>query len=210
MTFYDFAAPFYGMWAAFVETRAYRLAAEALATHPGRDLLDVAVGTGIEVSALATGSIFRRSVGVDLSKGMLRRARKRLRSAPDGCMWLCQADARALPFRAQSFDAVLNCYMIDLLPEAEISVVVREFRRVLRSDGCLVLVTMADQKPALQNLWMALYRHAPLFVGGCRPIDVAKWLNGSGWELERQEEISQRGFRSQLIVARPHMPLTGG
>ena len=55
-----------------------------------------------------------------------------------------------------------NCYMIDLLPEAEIPIVMREFRRVLRSDGCLVLVTMADQKPALQKLWMALYRHAPL------------------------------------------------
>ena len=40
MTFYDFAAPFYGIWAAFVETRAYRLAREALAMHPGRDLLE--------------------------------------------------------------------------------------------------------------------------------------------------------------------------
>ncbi len=210
MTFYDFAAPVYGIWAAVLESRAHRLAGDALASHPGLDLLEVAVGTGTASSALPVVAAFRRCVGVDLSMGMLKRARRHFRSVREERTWLCQADARALPFRAGSFDALLNCYMIDLLPEPEISVALREFRRVLRPEGCLVLLLMAEQKPALQRLWMLLYRHAPLLVGGCRPVDAATWLNRSGWELERQEEISQRGFRSRLIVARPHAPLAGG
>ena len=210
MTFYDFAAPLYGIWAAAVETRANRLAWEALAAHPGRDLLEVAVGTAMESSRLAAGSTFRRFVGVDLSMGMLKRARRRLGAAPEKRAWLCQADARSLPFRAGSFDALINCYMIDLLPEAEIPIVMREFRRVLRSEGRLVLVTMAEQKPAFQRLWMTIYRHEPLVVGGCRPLDAAKWLKGSGWEVEREEEISQMGFRSAVVVARPHTSGAGG
>ena len=210
MTFYDFAAPVYGIWAALVETRAHRLAREALAAHPGRDLLEVAVGTGMEFSELAAGSGFRRLVGVELSMGMLKRAHRRRRAAPQRRTSLCQADARALPFRAKSFDSLLNCYMIDLLPETEIPIVMGEFRRVLRSDGCLVLVAMAEQRPALQRLWMTLYRRAPFLVGSCRPVDATKWLNGAVWELERKEEVSQRGFRSQMIVARPHIPLAGG
>ena len=210
MTFYDLAAPVYGIWAAVLESRAHRLAGEALASYAGLDLLEVAVGTGIALSGLSAVSAFRRYVGVDLSMGMLKRTRRRLRSAPMERTCLCQADAQALPFRAQAFDALLNSYMIDLLPESEIPIVLREFRRVLHSDGCLVLLVMAEQRPALQRLWMALYRHAPLLVGWCRPVDAAKWLNGSGWELERQEEVSQRGFRSRLIVARPHAPVTGG
>ena len=92
MTFYDFAAPFYGIWAAFTETRAHRLAEELLAAPAGEDLLEVAVGTGAESGRLAAGVGFRRCVGVDLSMNMLRRARRRLASA-DRRVWLCQAEA---------------------------------------------------------------------------------------------------------------------
>jgi ubiquinone/menaquinone biosynthesis C-methylase UbiE len=210
MTFYDFVAPVYGIWAAILESRAHRLAREALATLQCGDLLEVATGTGTELGRLSAASVFRRSVGVDFSAGMLKRARKHLaRNAAKSPAWLCQADARALPFRAESFDALLNCYMIDLLPEPEIPVAMREFRRVLRPGGRLVLVTMARQSPAVQRLWMALYRRAPLAVGGCRPLDAAKWLRESDWKLERQEQISQMGFRSELIVAQPLPPASG-
>jgi ubiquinone/menaquinone biosynthesis C-methylase UbiE len=47
-------------------------------------------------------------------------------------------------------ELALNCYMLDLLLEAEIPIVLREFRRVLRPDGCLVLLIMADQRRILR------------------------------------------------------------
>jgi len=209
MTFYDFAAPVYGIWAALVESRAHSLAKQAILARAGRDLLEVAVGTGTEWGRFLADSGFKRCVGVDLSMGMLKRARKQLTAAQNKDALLCQADARALPFRTASFDRLLNCYMIDLLPEAEIPIVMREFRRVLRADGHLVLVTMAEQKGAVQTIWMALYRRAPLLVGQCRPVDAAKWLRASGWQVEREEPVSQIGFRSSLIVARPGSAVAG-
>ncbi len=198
MTFYDLAVPFYGIWSALVESRAHRAAAEAVAMHPGHDLLEVAVGPSLQFDVPQPAFHFLRVVGIDLSMRMLKRAHRHLASSQ---AWLCQADARALPFGPESFDAVLNCYMIDLLAEGDIPVVMQEFSRVLRAGGRLVLLTMAEQKPPLQWLWMALYRHAPLLVGGCRPLDVGAWLRRLGWKVEREHPVSQMGFRSMLTVA---------
>ncbi|SRR5579883_268510 len=200
MTLYDLAAPLYGIWAALVETRAHRAAAQVVAMHPGHHLLEVAVGPSLQFGMSPPVFHFLRVVGIDLSMPMLKRARRHLTSSQ---AWLCQADARALPFGPESFDAVLNCFMIDLLSEGDIPVVLQEFSRVLRSGGRLVLLTMAEQKPAFQWLWMALYRRAPFLVGGCRPLDAGAWLRKLGWKVEQENLVSQMGFRSMLTVAQP-------
>ncbi len=206
MTFYDVAAPVYGFWAALTELKAHQQAVATLRECPIRNLLEVAVGTGTECAEVRADPALDRCVGVDFSMAMLKRARRRVEAPERKRALLCRADARALPFRDGSFDSLLNCYMIDLLPEADIPAVMQEFRRVLGPDGRLVLVTMAQQKPAFQRLWMGIYRHAPFLVGGCRPIDAAKWLREAGWQVERAEQISQLGFRRALMVARPSPP----
>jgi ubiquinone/menaquinone biosynthesis C-methylase UbiE len=193
--FYDLAAPVYGFWAALTESRAHR---RALAALGGQDVLEVAIGTGADLAALAADASRGRTVGADLSRGMLKRARRRC--GPEAL--LCQADARALPFPSASFDSILNCYMVDLLPESDIPAVLREFQRVLRPGGRLVLAAMGRQGTVVQRAWMASYRLAPLLVGGCRPVGSARWLKGPEWRLEAQEQISQMGFRSELLVAR--------
>ncbi len=206
MTFYDFAAPFYGIWAALLESKAHRLAADAVAAQTGRDLLEVAIGPATSSGSLPPDC---RAVGIDLSMNMLKRARKRLKAARGAQALLCQADARALPFPTGSFGVILSSYLIDLLPERDIPVVVQEFHRVLRPGGRVVLLTMARQRLGLQMLWTALYRCAPVLVGGCRPLDAALWLRRSGWDIEREETVTQMGFRSQLIVARPRPHASG-
>jgi len=46
----------------------------------------------------------------------------------------CQAvDARHMPFRDGSFDAVVCCYLLELLSSEDIARTVDEFHRVLRS-----------------------------------------------------------------------------
>jgi hypothetical protein len=96
--------------------------------------------------------------------------------------------------------------VIDLLPESDIPLVLREFQRVLRPPGRLVVTVMAVQAPVLQQVWMMLFRHFPALVGGCRPIPIAELLNGSGWDIEHREPIIQSGFRSELLTARSRLP----
>lgn len=191
-------APVYGAWAAVTETRAHHRALAVLESSPCADLLEVAVGTGTECARLALGPRRKLCVGIDLSASMLKRAR---RTSGQRTL-LCQADARALPFCTGSFDCLLSCYMLDLIPDGEIALVLQEFNRVLRDRGRLVLVVMGQQAWALQRAWMALFRHVPALVGGCRPIDAAERLRESGWSLETQEPIIQSGFRSEILVAR--------
>lgn len=202
MTIYDFLAPVYGAWAALTEAKAHRRAMALLRRLPCERLLEVAVGTGKEIATLASDPGRGLSVGVDLSGAMLKRARRRVRRTPVSRALLCQADAHALPLRAGSFDCILSCYMIDLIPDTDIPVVLREFHRVLRSRGLLVLVVMGEQARVVQQAWMMLFRHIPALVGGCRPIQAAEYLRNSGWEIESQERITQSGFRNEVLTAR--------
>lgn len=176
------------------ETEPHSRALALLRGYTRQDLLEVAVGTGTELAGLSADSERGLCVGLDLSANMLKRARRRIGRALNG---------RALPFRAASFDCLLSCYLIDLLPDRDIPVVLREFHRVLRSEGVLVLAVMAGQTPILQRPWMMLFHHVPALVGGCRPVDAAAWLRVTGWNLYHQERVSQNGFRSEVLVASP-------
>jgi hypothetical protein len=65
------------------------------------------------------------------------------------------------------------------------------------------VTVMARQARVLDAIWMWGYRHAPTLVGGCRPIALAPALAATGWQVELAEKISQNGFRSEMILARP-------
>jgi ubiquinone/menaquinone biosynthesis C-methylase UbiE len=175
----------------------------ALREDPGRNALEVAVGAGTELAEVAKDPGFECLAGIDVSFGMLQRARLRLNASRGGRAWLCQADARALPFPGDIFDSLLNCYMLDLLAKDDIPVALSEFQRVLRPQGRLIVVTMARQGPLLQKIWLAAYHHAPLLGGGCRPVDTVGWLKQTGWRVQRHEQIRPFGFRSEGVVARP-------
>jgi ubiquinone/menaquinone biosynthesis C-methylase UbiE len=141
-------------------------------------------------------------VAVDLSWAMLKRARRKSGAEFGRRIVLAQADARALPFRSRAFAGVLNCYMVDLLPESDIPIALNECGRVLVPGGLLVLIVMSQQTPFLQAAWMTLYRCSPFLVGGCRPVNTGRWLKEPDWRIERAQRLSQAGFRSEILVAR--------
>ena len=135
-------------------------------------MLEVAVGTGILFSKLAQTNGLKRCVGIEPSQAMLSRARRRLASQMQERTALCRADARQMPFTAESFDVIMNCYMLDLIPESDIPKVLREFRRILKPTGRLVLLVMARQNWLIQSIWMSVYSLSPTLVGGCRPVSL--------------------------------------
>jgi ubiquinone/menaquinone biosynthesis C-methylase UbiE len=200
---YDWLAPLYGLWAELFETRPRRRAEEVLDIQPGETLLEVGIGTGKHFARLARASALKLSVGMDISPGMLRRAHSRLARRAGEQIYLCRGDATGMPFRDGAFDVILNCYMLDLLEEEDLSAVLAEFRRVLKVNGRLVVISMAEQSRFFNKLWMNVYRRVPLLVGGCRPIFVAKSIARCGWQVRVHEEVGQTGFRTELVVALP-------
>lgn len=107
--------------------------------------LELGCGTGHVQLALAQ----RRAgffVGLDRSPQMIRLTRRRLERfgfrAP-----LVRADARALPFESESFDAVIATFPSDYIAE---DATIAEIRRVLRPGGMVALALwarFADDSP---------------------------------------------------------------
>jgi len=97
-----------------------------LGEGPGR-LLDIGCGTGMYTAAMSQHGW--TVTGIDVSEDMLRLARER-------GLEVVHADAAALPFDDESFDAVISMWthtdVDDFAP------VVREIARVLRRDGPFV------------------------------------------------------------------------
>lgn len=87
--------------------------------------LDIGCGNGLFLRAYS--SLVKAAVGVDLSLKMLARI-----SLPQGCrnLFSAQGDARALPFKAKSFDAILCNWMFHYLSLEEIPQFLEEVRRV--------------------------------------------------------------------------------
>lgn len=193
----------YDIWSALTESRAAARALEVADFQPGESVLEVAVGTGLLFSKLAQVRGLKRCVGIEPAKAMLGRARRRLASQRIERTSLCRADARQMPFLPQFFDAIVNCYMLDLLSASDIQEVLKEFKRILKPAGRLVLLGMARPSWLIQGIWMSVYTLSPTLVGGCRPVSLSAYLATGGWRTERDEQISQIGFRSRLIRARP-------
>jgi ubiquinone/menaquinone biosynthesis C-methylase UbiE len=157
--------------------------AEAMALRPGGHVLDVACGTGPNLRHLAaqvgpTG----RVVGLDLSEGMLGRAR---RAVAD----LAQVELRAQDIRALSADAlgpqdgVLSTLGVSVIPEWE--AVLERMWALLRPGGHLVIFDIharswVPQSTVVTFLAGADLHRAPWTFFEARSLPhTVTWLEGS-------------------------------
>jgi ubiquinone/menaquinone biosynthesis C-methylase UbiE len=106
--------------------------AERLARTGARDVLETAAGTGVLTRAIATRlPASARITATDLNQPMLDHAKSR--QSPDGRIEWKQADAQALPFADQSFDAVACQFGVMFFPDKVRGYT--EARRVLKPGG---------------------------------------------------------------------------
>ncbi len=103
---------------------------------PGRDVLEVGVGTGL---ALPHYTLDKCVTGIDLSADMLRQARKRvdaLRLA--NVTALHELDAEATEFPNGSFDIAVAMFVASVVPNPRR--LLAEMRRVVRPGGNILFV----------------------------------------------------------------------
>jgi demethylmenaquinone methyltransferase / 2-methoxy-6-polyprenyl-1,4-benzoquinol methylase len=139
----------------------------ALAHEPG-DVLDVATGTADLAIALHRARPSARVVGVDFSEAML--ARGRVKAARRGVdVRLEVGDGTDLPYPDGSFDAVTIAYGLRNFTDVDAGL--REFRRVLRPGGRLVVL---EFPPPPKGPFGALFR---LYFTRVMPV-LGGWLSG--------------------------------
>ncbi len=116
--------------------RPGRKAAAAAADCLGGHVLDVGVGTGLELPMFDRRT---RLTGIDLSEPMLRRAQRRVRAKALGNVeGLVVMDAARLAFPDAHFDAVVAPYVLTVVPEPHASL--DELARVVKPGGEIILV----------------------------------------------------------------------
>lgn len=98
-------------------------------------VLDLGIGTGASLGFYPRRG---RIIGIDLSAGMLRECRKRMREAAMDHVKVFQANALELPFADDSFDHVFISHVITVVSDPY--VLIREAQRVCKPGARIVIV----------------------------------------------------------------------
>jgi len=149
-------APFYDWsFGAFTRHPCKAAVAEMNALPPSR-IIELGVGTGISLPLYDSK---HRITGVDLSREMLERARKRVAEDALGHVeGLEVMDAGALTFADGAFDAAMAMFVITVVPDPDR--VMAEMARVVRPGGQVILVShfsVENGPRALVEKYMARY-----------------------------------------------------
>jgi AhpD family alkylhydroperoxidase len=142
------------------------------------DILEIGVGTGLNLGLYPAGSTIR---GIDVSVPALTVAATRTASARASI--LEEADAGRLPFADGSFDTVVATFV--LCSVDDVAECLREARRVLRPGGTIRLLEHARARHRLVGALQD--RMAPAWgkmTGGCRlDHDVLGSVRAAGLEV---------------------------
>ena len=179
-----------------------RMAAAAAASRDGGRVLDVGVGTGLELPMFSRTT---RLVGVDLSEPMLKRAQDRVTNERlDNVEGLIKMDAMNLAFPDASFDCSVAPFVLTVVPDPHATL--NELARVTKPGGEIVLVNHigAETGPiAAIEAWMGR-RSADL---GWRPefpwSVVGDWIAGrDDVVLTERRSLNPLGLFTLARIAR--------
>jgi ubiquinone/menaquinone biosynthesis C-methylase UbiE len=200
---YDRMAMVYPASTFFFHSRAHRCALEASGIREGMRVLEVATGSGEMFRRLVRANRTGETIGFDLSPNMAVRTHNRIRREFPSSRTLCQAvDARSMPFRDESFDAVFCCYLLELLGANDILKTLSEIRRVLRRKGRLALVCIGQETPVFNRLYKVAGALAPAFWGRQVEHHVPSLIEASDLKIVRDHLVKQSGYPSRVLVAR--------
>jgi ubiquinone/menaquinone biosynthesis C-methylase UbiE len=198
---YDRLSAVYPLSTMFFHSRAHKCALEASELRDGMRVLEVACGSGEMFRRLVRANSGGSTIGVDLSPNMAARTQRTARQKFPAAVAHCQAvDARQMPFRNESFDAIYCCYLLELLSSDDIVSTLGELRRVLRDRGQLTLILIGQNAPGFNALYKVLGSIAPAFWGRQVERRVPELIESMRFRILKDRVVYQTFYPSRVLV----------
>lgn len=198
---YNLISPVYDIFGIVMESKARTRALEVSEITNGERILEVAVGTGLNFQEILKRNPDGWNDGIDICHRMLKRAKKRALKTGVRNYSLQLGDCRALPFANNTFDLLINQYMFDILPVTDYGRIVREFRRVLKPEGRLVLVNTTPPEKAKDRMLEWIFCVYPQAFSKCRGILAEPYLEEFNFRDIQREYVVNLSFPSEVVLS---------
>jgi phosphatidylethanolamine/phosphatidyl-N-methylethanolamine N-methyltransferase len=139
--------------------------------QPGDSVLEVGVGTGINLSMYPSSCAI---TGVDLSAPMLNKAHERILNKRLRNCRVMEMDAAQMAFPDESFDIVYAPYLISVVPDPVR--VAQEMRRVCRRGGRIVILNHFKSKNPLMSRIETAISPLTVHIGFKADLDLNAFL----------------------------------
>jgi phosphatidylethanolamine/phosphatidyl-N-methylethanolamine N-methyltransferase len=191
-------------------------AIDLLDIHPGENILEVGVGTGLSLPLYPP---YCHITGIDLSGSMLEKSRRRIQKQEISNVTLKKMDATRMDFSDNFFDAVLAAYVISTVPDPK--GVVQEIVRVCKEGGKIVFLNHFQNGNKLISIFEKTLSPICKRIGFRTDLDLAAILQDTPLVINRKEKVhplhfwkavqcinrKQPIYTPDTIVSPPNTPL---
>jgi ubiquinone/menaquinone biosynthesis C-methylase UbiE len=200
---YDALSLVYPMSTFFFHSKAHTRALDMSGIRDGMRVLEVATGSGEMFHRLVDANPSGCTIGLDLSPNMAARTQRIVRRKFPHSRTQCEAvDARFMPFRNESFDAVMCCYLLELLSSDDIVVALQEIHRVLRRRGTFTLVLIGQNTEFFNQAYRVCGSVAPAFWGRQVAQRIPELVESLDFTITGDRAVRQGFYPSRVLTVR--------
>ncbi len=200
---YDLLAGIYPVSTLLFHEKAHKVALSLAGLRDGMRVLEMATGSGEMFRRIARLNPGGLTCGFDLSFNMAARTERLARRRIPEAQSYCQAvDACRMPYRSGSFDAVVCCYLFELMTTEDTYDALGEIHRVLRPGGRLALVMIGQHVPAFNLMYRIGGSLAPAFWGRQVERGIPEAIRSYDFAVEHDRAVQQGYYPSRVLVVR--------
>lgn len=197
---YDTYASIYDKLFGLVLEPGRKALARELRHHPLENILEIGVGTGLLLPQYPPQVPV---TGVDLSPGMLKKAREKVDPHRPAPVTLLVADGEVLPFEDNAFSCITLPYTYSVTPDPQ--AFMREVRRVCTPEGLIVILNHFSNAGPVWRVLESLAKPFTRKVGFDSDFSYQDHVEAYDWKIESVEKVNAMQL-SRLIVIRNSKP----
>tara|TARA_R110002126_G_scaffold169359_9_gene318325 strand:+ start:747 stop:1391 length:645 start_codon:yes stop_codon:yes gene_type:complete len=165
----------------------------------GHNVLEIGVGTGKNIPFYPEDM---EITGIDLSAGMLKRAKRVLAKRNNDRVTLQEMDAQELDFMENTFDEVVATFAFCSVPDPVLGF--KEALRITKSGGHLYLLEhMVSKNESFASVMKKLDGPIHYLSGVHIARETVENVKKAGWEILEVEELTHGGIFRMIEAKKP-------